>query len=156
MKLKTLILLLLLAGVGYAFYGYATTHFSQPALVYKSYVSALLEGDSARVKNIIATDQPIQAFAVNSERMKRLGGEPRLTWYEFLSRSDSTDGKTVQLVVLCHIRVDPEGEDTYWGAKDRRDRHMVTLVKQNSAWKVASFQDSSTLSAETTEVLKRR
>ena len=86
MKLKTLILLLLLAGVGYAFYGYATTHFSQPALAYKRYASALIDGDSARVKNIIATDQPLRAFTVHDARMQRLGGEPRLMWYEFLSR----------------------------------------------------------------------
>jgi hypothetical protein len=156
MKLKTLILLLFLAGVGYAFYGYATTHFSQPALAYKRYASALIDGDSARVKNIIATDQALRAFSVHDARMQRLGGEPRLMWYEFLSRRDSADGNTVQLVVLCHVRVDPKGEDTYIGAEDRRDRHLVTLVKENSAWKIASFEDSSTMSAETANVLKRR
>ncbi|QYY34728.1 IseA DL-endopeptidase inhibitor family protein [Ruficoccus sp. ZRK36] len=155
MTLKKLILLLLLAGVSYAFYGYVTTQFSQPAIAYKRYVSALLAGDSSRVQDVIGSDQAQQAFALHDARMDNLAGEPRLTWYEFLRRQDSVDGNTVQLVVLCHIRVDPAGKDTYIGSEDRRERHYVTLVKEDSSWKVAKFEDSST-AAHTATVLKRR
>ncbi|MBC2594241.1 hypothetical protein H5P28_08195 [Ruficoccus amylovorans] len=156
MKLKTLILLLLLGATCYLFYGYVTTHFSQPALAYKSYVSALIEGDRSQARGDIVNDEALRAFDTHAERMQHLGGTPRLIWYEFISRKESPDGKTVQLVVLCHVRVDPEGEDTYWGKEDRRDRHYVTLMKVNSAWKVASFEDSSTLSGESARAMKRR
>lgn len=155
MKIKSIIWLIVLGLAGYAGYGYLSKHFNQPALAYKRYVDALMTGDSSRVESLIAGKQAKDAFKAHEERMKRLGGEARLTFYDFLMRNDSADGNTVTLVVQHIVRVDPPGKDTYFGTEVRRDRHTVTLVKEQSMWKITSFEDSATAASQTTKLSQR-
>ncbi|MEM8550118.1 MAG: hypothetical protein AAGF10_04950 [Verrucomicrobiota bacterium] len=144
MTLKKLFTLLILGALGYWAYLFISENFNQPALAYKRFAEVLLDGDSGLAKPMVAADQPLTAFKSHAERMKRLNGEPRFTWYDFISRQNSADGKTVSFVVRQIVRVDPPGEDTYFGTEVRSDLHYITLVQDQSAWKVASFEDATT------------
>ena len=42
------------------------------------------------------------------------------------------------------IRIDPPGTDSFFGSEVKREIHTVTLIQDQSAWKVESFQDAAT------------
>ncbi len=155
MKLRTLIFLILLGIGGYYSYNFAVTQFNQPALVYKRYADALLEGDRSRAKTLAVNEAALSAFNAQAERRERLDGEERFVWYTFLNQQFSNDGKTVTMVVKQTVRVDPPGSDSFFGTEIRKDRHIVTLVQDQSAWKVQQFEDSATQMAGAKKVANR-
>lgn len=144
MKLKTLLLLMLFAVAGYYGYSFAVTQFNQPAITYKRYADALMDGDRARAKSIVASDDALRPFDAAAQRRDRLNGESRFVWYTFLNQRFSPDGNSVTMTVKQTVRVDPEGSDSFFGTEIRKDRHTVTLVKDQSSWKVTQFEDSAT------------
>ena len=156
MKLKTLILLAVLGAAGYYAYGFAVTQYNQPALAYKRYAAALMEGDAARAKSQALDEEALIPFQYHDRRMRRLGGEKRFVWYTFLDQNFAEDGKSVTMVVRQTVRVDPPGSDSFWGTEVRKDRHIVTLVKEKSAWKVKRFDDSATQLADSDKVVRNR
>lgn len=143
MKLKTLLLLAILGAAGYYAYGFAVTQYNQPALAYKRFAAALMEGDRARAKSQAYDDDALTPFNFHAERMSRLDGEQRFVWYTFLNQKFSEDGNSVTMVVRQTVRVDPPGTDSFFGTEVRKDRHTVTLIKEQSAWKIQRFDDSA-------------
>jgi len=144
MKLKTLFLLLLFGGIGYFGFVFISENYNQPAMAYKRYVEALMKDDRSTAKHLTVGELALTPFDTYSERMASIGGEPRFTWFDFRSQTRSADGKQATLVVNYIIRYDPPGEDSYIGTEVWRDQHMVTLVQDQSAWKVVRFEDSAT------------
>lgn len=144
MKLKTFVFLIIFGAFGYWAYGYITTQFSQEAMAYKRYAEALLDGDGSKVQNLVTGDLGKKPFMANRIRQDRIGGDVRFTYYEFLSHQYSEDRKTVTMRVRQSIRVDPPGQDSFFGKEVRRELHTVTLVRDQSAWKVEQFQDAAT------------
>ncbi len=143
MKLKTFIFLLFVGGIGYFGFVFISENYNQPAMAYKRYVEALMKGDSSTAKHLVADEKALRPFGAHEERMSRIGGEPRFTWFDFRSHVRSEDDKTATLVVKFIVRYDPPGEDSYFGTEVWRDQHIVTLVKDQSSWKVLSFEDSA-------------
>ncbi|MEO0793581.1 MAG: hypothetical protein AAFX93_00375 [Verrucomicrobiota bacterium] len=145
MKLKNLIAILIVGFLGYFGYKYLVTNFSSEAMVYKRFANALLDGDSARIKGILTEDRSaLEAFEAGTFRDKLVNGDVRFSWYEFKDKRVSADGNTVTLIVVQNLRVDPPGSDTFYGEETRRDKHEVTLVKNQSSWEVESFRDTAT------------
>lgn len=144
MRLRTLLLLIVLGLVGYHAYTYSVTQFNQAALTYKRYVGALMEADQSRARAQALDDQALIPFQSHQLRRQYWGGEPRWTFYQFDSLRYSEDRNSVVMVVRQIVRVDPPGEDSFWGTEVRRDRHLVRLEKRGSAWKVAHFEDRAT------------
>lgn len=155
MKLKTLVFLIIVGIGGYYGYQFATTQFNQPALTYKRYAEALLKDDRARAKTLAFDDEALIPFTAAAERREKLNGEKRFVWYEFLNQQFSEDGKTVTMVIKQTVRVDPPGADSFFGTEIRKDRHMVTLVQEQSAWKVKHFEDSATQMLDGQQVARR-
>lgn len=143
MNLKTLLVVGLLAIIGYYGYDFAVTQFSQPAMAYKRYATAVLDNDRTRAKALVIGDDALAAFAFNNERQSWLNGEHRFVWYTFLDQRMSGDGDRATLVVRQTVRVDPPGSDSFFGTEVRQDRHFVTLEQDQSSWKVVSFEDSA-------------
>lgn len=155
MKLRTLIFIILLGIGGYYGYQFAVTQFNQPALIYKRYADALLEGDRSRAKTLVVNEAALAPFDAQAARREMLGGEERFVWYTFLDQKFSNDGNTVTMVVKQTVRVDPSGSDSFFGTEIRKDRHIVTLTKDQSAWKVQQFEDAATQMASAQKVAKR-
>lgn len=147
MKLKSLLLLILFGVLGYWLYDYGTTQFSQEVMTYKRYASALLEGDASKVKNFISNNDALKPFQDQKARMEFLNGEQRFVWYRVDHKRFSQDRKTVDLRVTQWVRVDPPGADSFFGTEVRKDVHNVTLVKEQSAWRVERFRDSVSVPA---------
>lgn len=145
MKLKNLILILLFGGLGYFGYTYLVTNFSSEAMVYKRFAGALLDGESSRVKQLVTDQSVLEPFQAREQRENFLNGDVRFTWYSFKDKVVSEDGNTITLTVLQNARVDPPGQDTFYGAEVRTDRHVVTLKKFQSSWQISSFQDTPTM-----------
>ncbi|WOO39456.1 hypothetical protein [Rubellicoccus peritrichatus] len=156
MKLKTLLLLAILGAAGYYAYGFAVTQYNQPALAYKRYAAALMEGDRARAKSQAVDDEALVPFQYHAQRMSRLDGEQRFVWYTFIDQRFSEDGNSVTMVVRQTVRVDPPGSDSFFGTEIRKDRHTVTLIKDQSAWKIKRFDDSATQLGHSEKVAGRQ
>lgn len=143
MKLKNLIGILIVGAVGYFGYKFLVTNFSSEAMVYKRFANALVDGEPARVKALASKDgTAMDAFQASKQRQDLINGEVRFTWYEFKEKLESPDGKTLTLVVVQNMRVDPPGEDTFYGTEVRKDRHTVVLKKNQSSWQIQSFEDT--------------
>lgn len=156
MNLKTLLLVGLLGLAGYFCYNFIVTNYNQPAIAYKRFASALLDGDSARARPQALNDEAMNPFNFHSDRQRWLNGKKRFVWYTFLDRRYSDDGNTVTLVVRQTVRVDPPGSDSFFGTEVRQDRHFVTLVLDQSAWKIKRFEDSATQMGQSKQVASAR
>lgn len=144
MKLRTLLYLILFALGGYYAYDFTVTQFNQPALAYKRFASAVMDGDMTRGQGQVQGREALNAFSAHQIRQEQLNGTPRFTWYTFLDQTTSPDGNSVTLIVRQSIRVDPPETSSLFGTEVRRDRHVVTLVRDKSNWKVQQFEDTST------------
>ncbi|GHB99085.1 hypothetical protein [Cerasicoccus arenae] len=142
MKLKNLIGIIVLGAAGYFGYTFLVTNFSAEAMVYKRYASALLDSEPSRIKTLVADNSALEPFKAGQQRKDLINGEVRFTWYEFKDKKFSNDGKSVTLTVLQKMRVDPPGEDTFYGTVVRSDRHVVVLEKFQSSWRIRSFEDT--------------
>ncbi|WP_309387792.1 hypothetical protein [Cerasicoccus frondis] len=144
MKLKSLIGILFVGVVGYVGYTYLVSNFSSEAMVYKRYADALLDAEPSRIKQLVTSPAVLEPFKAREQRKDFVNGDIRFTWYNFKDKTKSEDGNTVTLVVLQNMRVDPPGQDTFYGTEVRTDRHTVTLKKFQSSWQVDSFSDTPT------------
>jgi len=146
MKLKNLIGILVIGAVGYFGYKFLVTNFSGEAMVYKRYAEALIDGEPSRIKQLVTREgNAMEAFKARKQREDIINGEVRFTWYEFKDKKVSEDGNTITLVVLQKMRVDPSGDDTFYGTEVRKDRHTVVMKKFQSSWQVESFEDTATM-----------
>ncbi len=144
MRLRTLLLIVVLAVIGYQAYMYLTVHLSQDVMVYKRFANAVLAGEASKVRSLIGDPSVDDAFLATLERDELFPGEIRFSFYTVLQRKVSADGRTVELRVRQLVRYDPEGADTYFGVDSHRDIHTVILQRDGSAWKIVEFADTPT------------
>lgn len=145
MKLKKLIGILVVGTVGFFGYKFLVTNFSSEAMVYKRFANAVIDGESSRIKTIVSREgNAMDAFQARKQRQELINGEVRFTWYEFKDKRVSPDGDYVNMTIVQNMRVDPPGEDTFYGTEVRKDRHTVTLKKNQSSWLIEDFEDTPT------------
>lgn len=144
MKLKTAILLLLVAFGGYYGFGTYTTHTSREVIAYKAFASALMEEDLVKARRWAFDEEAMRSFRTADRRRDYYRGDVRFRVHQILRHEPVATGDQVRLRVRQITRLDLEGERaTLWGGHRRDEIHQVVLRRDaDRNWKVVSFSDA--------------
>jgi type IV secretory pathway VirB3-like protein len=134
--------LLVFLVAGYYGYNVLKPHLTQEATAFKRYSNALMDGSKGKARELAATDYALAPFASLERRRDAIQGDVRLVFHRIRSLRTTDDGNAAKLVVRQIIRYDPPGQNTFWGAEELVNNQHVTMVREQSFWKVESYQDN--------------
>lgn len=139
---RKIIYLMVLLVVGYWAYDTVRLHTSQEVIAFKQYSEALLDYDGYAARKLVANEDALRPFKINTKRKEELRGDIRFVWYSIKSVKRSKDNRTANISVKQIIKIDPPGFKSFLGTEERINNISVTMVCPKSQWQVQNYSDS--------------
>lgn len=144
MKLRKILLWILFGLIALNVFNYSKMHTRGDVITYKKFAKALMKSDSYVMRTLADRGITEQVMQVQDERLEPYEDvDVIFTYYRIRDRRISEDGRIATLVGEQISRVNPIGYDTLWGEQKIVVRQVTTLVMQNNAWKLQSFNDAA-------------
>jgi len=135
---RILYLIILVLG-GVILFNFVRDHSAQEVIAIKQYSRALLDRDSLAARNLVSGPEALKPFSIRKKRDEALRGKIR--WVTYQIKDIHRGERSTTLNINQIIRLDPPGQDSFWGTEKIINNLRATMVQPHSSWKVRSYRD---------------